>query len=190
MSLESRVPIQGYGLSIPAPPGWHVAITRRYPGSPPEAGTPRGGLAVRAVDAVGLRGPSGEVTYPVLHAATVPLAGGRGDFGTGVVDVLGPNDVFVALIEYGSQVADEGLFAPQGIPRLAPSQFHPDRLQRAIPGRSAAQHFFSDGGRAFCLFAVVGAHSRRMATVPAAAALVRQIQVADRRSLLAAGGTR
>jgi hypothetical protein len=46
---------------------------------------------------------------------------------------------------------------------------------RAIPGRSASQHFFTAQERAFCLFTVVGSHSRRMATVPRAAQVVRSM---------------
>jgi hypothetical protein len=107
------------------------------------------------------------------------MPGDRGDFGTGVVDDLGPEDVFVALLEYGPDVADRGLFEKRGMPALAPSQFSPDRLQRHIPGRSASQHFFSAGGRAFCLFTVLGSHARRMATVPRAVDLVRRVQIVD-----------
>jgi hypothetical protein len=74
------------------------------------------------------------------------------------------------------------------VPRLAPSQFGPDRLQRVVPGRSAAQHFFTEGGRAFCLFVVLGSHARRMALVPPAAQMVRGIAITDRATLLANGG--
>jgi hypothetical protein len=143
-----------FGLSAELPPGWQVAIIRR-PASP------------------------GEVTHPVLHASTKDLPAERGDFGTGVVDDMGPDDVFVALIEYGDDLADRGLFEKQGMPRLAPSQFSPDRLQRHIPGRSASQHFFSTGGRAFCLFTVLGSHARRMASVPKAVELVRGLSITD-----------
>ena len=71
---------------------------------------------------------------------------------------------------------------------LAPSQFGPNRLQRPLPGLSASQHFFSSGGRAFCLFTVVGSHARRMATVPRAAALVSTISITDRVTLARQGG--
>ncbi len=107
--------------------------------------------------------------------APVPCRPDRGDFGTGAVDLLGPDDVFVALVDYGPEVADQGLFERQGMPKLAPSQFAPNAMQRPLPGMSAAQHFFSSGGRAFCLFTVLGSHARRMASVPRAAALVRTL---------------
>ncbi len=125
--------------------------------------------------------------HPILHACTLDLPANRGDFGSGVVDLLGSEDIFISLIEYGSDVADQGLFADQGMPRLAPSQFGPARLQRPLPGRSASQHFFSVGGRAFCLFTVIGSHSRRMGTVPRAAAVVRGFGVTDRRTMVRRG---
>jgi hypothetical protein len=112
----------------------------------------------------------------------------RGDFGSGVVDLLGPDDVFVALVDYGAEVADQGLFEKQGLPRLAPSQFAPNRLQRPLPGMSAAQQFFSVGGRGFCLFTVLGSHARRMASVQRAAALVSTLQITDRDTLVRQGG--
>jgi hypothetical protein len=103
------------------------------------------------------------------------------------VESLGTEDVFVALVEYGSDLADAGLFEKQGVPRLAPSQFGPHRMPRDIVGRSASQHFFSVGGRAFCLFTVLGSHSRRMATVPRAAAIARSFQIVPAATMHARG---
>ncbi len=163
-----------YGLAADAPRGWHVAVTRR-PGGTDPAPTARG-LAPQ------------DVTRPVLHACTRAMPTARGDFGTGVVDLLGPDDIFVALVDYGTEVADQGLFEKQGVPRLAPSQFGPNRLQRPLPGLSASQHFFSSGGRAFCLFTVLGSHARRMASVPRAVTLVNSLQITDRATLVRQGG--
>jgi hypothetical protein len=53
---------------------------------------------------------------------------------------------------------------------------------------SASQHFFSDGGRAFCLFTVLGSHARRMASVPRAAALVGTLRITDQATLRRQGG--
>jgi hypothetical protein len=166
-----------YGLEARPPVGWHVVVSRR-PGmqSPPDD------QRMAAAQA------EGDVTRPVLHACTRSLPADRGDFGSGAVDLLGPNDIFVAVVDYGTEVADQGLFARQGIPRLAPSQFAPNRMQRPLPGMSASQHFFSQGGRAFCLFTVLGSHARRMASVPRADALVRTVQITDRHTLARLGG--
>ncbi len=173
--------VQNFGLSAPRLPGWSLDITRREP---------EAGARVATVGGTGLLAVSGEVVRPILHAATVALPAARGDFGSGVVDALGSSDVFVALVEYGPEAADQGLFAAQGMPRLAPSQFHPDNLQRVQARVSAAQHFFSVGGRAFCLFTVVGQHNRRMVTVPQAAALVRRVDITPRSALAQTGSHR
>jgi hypothetical protein len=167
-----------YGLAADVPAGWHVAVTRR-PGASPSTLAERRVAADAALE---------DVTRPVLHACTRPLPDARGDFGSGVVDLLGPDDVFVALVDYGPEAADVGLFANQGMPRLAPSQFGPNRLQRPLPGLSASQHFFSEGGRAFCLFTVLGSHARRMASVQRAAAMVRTVRITDRDTLTRQGG--
>lgn len=52
-----------------------------------------------------------------------------------------------------------------------------DRLARYVPGRSAGQWFFTEGGHGFCLYAVTGAHSRRMVIVPTISRVVRSIRV-------------
>lgn len=170
-----------YGLGASAPQGWQVAVSRR-PGAEPPA--PAAAGARSATPSV----PEADVTRGVLHACTRPMPADRGDFGSGVVDLLGPDDIFVALVDYGAEVADQGLFENQGMPRLAPSQFGPNRLQRPLPGMSASQHFFSSGGRAFCLFTVVGSHARRMASVPRAAEMVASIRITDRATLARQGG--
>jgi hypothetical protein len=165
----------GYGLGLDVPRGWSSAILRR-PVTAPVAGS-----AERPAPA------PGERTLPVVHVCTRALPATVGDFGGGLVEVLGADDVFVALLEYGSDLADTGLFERQGVPRLAPSQFAPNRMPRDIPGRSASQHFFSVGGRAFCLFTVLGSHSRRMATVPRAAAVVRTLTIESAATMRARG---
>ena len=172
-----------YGLRAAAPQGWQVSVTRRPGAEPAPSGVVTRGGAPDAPEAT-----RADVTRAVLHACTRSMPADRGDFGSNVVDLLGPDDVFVALVDYGTEVADQGLFENQGMPRLAPSQFGPNRLQRPLPGMSASQHFFSSGGRAFCLFTVVGSHARRMASVPRAAALVSTIRITDRATLARQGG--
>jgi hypothetical protein len=147
------VNLSRYGLHLAVPPGWEARIYRRAPEDP------------------------GELSYPVLHLGTVPLPAVRGDYGGGVVEHLGSEDVFISLLEFGSAVADEGLFAHQGLPRLRPSQFAPGRLPHVQADVSAVQHFFSAAGRAFCLYVVVGSDGRRMATVPKAESALRGLTI-------------
>ena len=144
--------LRNHGLSVTVGDGWDHRIFRRT-------------------------AAPGEQTLPILHASTRPLPADRGDLGSGAVDLLGSDDVFMSLVEFDPELAGQGLFGPQGMPRLAPSQFSPARLQRVFGGRSAAQHFFTDNGRAFCLFVVLGSHARRMAVVPKAERKVAQLGV-------------
>jgi hypothetical protein len=140
-------------MTLEVPSGWEARVYRR---APEEAG---------------------ELSYPVLHVSTVPLPAVRGDYGGGVIEHLGSEDVFISLLEFGAAVAGEGLFAHQGIPPLRPSQFGPGRLPHVQADVSAVQHFFSDARRAFCLYVVVGSDGRRMVTVPKAESALRGLTI-------------
>ena len=125
--------LAAHGLDLALPAGWEGRIRRRAAATP------------------------GERTYPVVHLATVPLPEERGDFGGFVVDTLVGDDVFVTLFEYGPESANKSLFATRGLPRtLRADQFSPRRLQRSLPGQTGCQIFFTEAGRAFCLYVVVG----------------------------------
>ena len=116
----------------------------------------------------------------LLHAATVPLPAERGDFGSGVVETLGPDDVFVSLFEYDPVDARQPLFEAQGLPAVRPADFSPAVLQRTGQGHTGAQWFFSTAGRAFCLHVVLGSHSRRAAGAARVAALLSGTVIAGR----------
>ncbi len=131
--------MSGWGIDAAIPAGWDARLYRRVPG-----------------DAM-------EQTFPVLHAANFPLPANRGDFGSGAVEVMGPTHLFVSLLEYGDASVSTPLFAKYGMPkRLSPQDFRPDQLQRPIPGQLGVQRFFTDSGRAFCLYAVLGSYAARL----------------------------
>jgi hypothetical protein len=144
--------VAAHGLAVTTPPGFEVAITRR---------------------------PSvaGETTAAVLHAATVALPAGRGDYGAGVVEALGPDDVFVALLDFGADNAGTALFAESAVPVLTPDVFRPKAMQRVIPGQAGVQRFFTVEGRAFCLYAVIGAHARRAFLSPRVNGVVGALEI-------------
>jgi hypothetical protein len=50
-------------------------------------------------------------------------------------------------------------------------------LQRLIPGQSGVQRFFSERGRAFCLYVVIGSHSSRRALVEEVNRLLATLEV-------------
>ncbi|HLG68283.1 MAG TPA: hypothetical protein VKV36_10490 [Acidimicrobiales bacterium] len=145
--------IRSHGIEMAVPAGCEARIFRR----PPVAGA---------------------ATYPVVHLATFPLPGDVGDFGNGAVQVMGGNDVFVVLFEYGPESVGQALFARQGMPRaLAPSDFQPYRLRQGVGGRSGTQWFFVEAGRPFSLYAVLGSHARRATLVPRLNGLLAGIAV-------------
>lgn len=133
----SPVRIASYGLAVTPPSGWEAHIYQR------EANTP------------------GTQTLPVVHAATVPLPATRGDYGSGVVETLGPQDVFVALLDFGPTAAGTALFAPTGIPGLTADMYQPNALQRVLAGQAGVQRFFTNAGHGYCLYSVVGSFANR-----------------------------
>ena len=107
------------------------------------------------------------VTYPVGQFATFPIPDGIGDFGSGAVTLMGPSDVFATLFEYGPESLGTALFARPGRPTaFAETDFSPMTLRRGIPGQSGTQWFFTESGRPFSFYAVLGSHAQRPALVP------------------------
>ena len=140
-------------LDLSLPPGWQAAARRQpevVPGRP-------GNLLV--------------------HAATVPLPRERGDFGSDVAGRLGPEDVFVSLFEYDRESVGTALFSSRGLPVVRPADFQLGALQRSRAGQSGAQYFFTEAGRAFCLFAILGSHGRRVAGASRVNGLVRGMRI-------------
>ena len=106
-------------------------------------------------------------SYPVAQFATFPLPDDVGDFGSGAVSVMGPGDVFATLFEYGPESLGTALFARQGRPStLGVADFSPTVLRRGLPGQSGTQWFFTEGGRPFSFYAVLGSHVLRASLVP------------------------
>jgi hypothetical protein len=116
----------------------------------------------------------------LLHAATITLPEERGDFGSGVVEQLGPDDAFIAMLEYDDRDADKVLFRLPRLPVPKPSDFSPDVLQRTRADNTGAQWFFSVSGRPFCLHAVLGSHARRAPGATKVAQLLSGLTVGPR----------
>ena len=93
---------------------------------------------------------------------TFPLPDDIGDFGSGAVTLMGPDDVFATLFEYGPESIGTALFARQGRPPVfSPGDFSPIVLRRGLVGQSGTQWFFTEAGRPFSFYAVLGSHQRR-----------------------------
>ena|SRR6266545_4863333 len=124
--------LAAHGMAVELPEGWEGRIFRFD--APPPA-----------------------VNLPVLHAADRPLTSQRSTYGAEVVASLGGTGTFMALVEFDPATAGTGLFAPRGVPAPARlSEFAPNAMERALPGLAARQRFFTEGGRAFCLYLVIG----------------------------------
>ena len=109
----------------------------------------------------------GATSYPVAHFATFPLPADVADFGGGAVTLMGPSDIFAVLFEYGPESVGKALFARQGMQRsLTTSDFRPTVLRRGLGGQSGTQWFFTEAGRPFTFYAVLGSHARRGLLVP------------------------
>ena len=142
-----------HGIEVALPTGWEGRLFRR----------PRDGeVAAADADILGEPAAPQETTNAVLHASTIAVPPGVGDFASGAVDKLGADDIFVVLFEYDPSSTGTELFKSAGIPRpLSAEDFSPNVMQRAIRGQAGVQKFFNDQGRAFCLYVVIGAYARR-----------------------------
>ncbi len=116
--------------------------------------------------------------FPVAQFATFPVPAGAGDFGGGAVDRMGPLDIFAVLFEYEPESAGAALFARAGMPRtLRAEDFRPYTIRRGLGGQSGTQWFFTEQGRPFTFYAVLGGHSQRFRLVPRINALLASIDV-------------
>lgn len=148
--MTSASTIAAHGIEVTLPPEWEARIFQR-PVPTADQEVKQRDRRSRAL------GWPGEQMAPGLHAGTFALPGGRGDFGTGVLDVMSARHAFVALLEYGPQEVGSALFEPAGaLPRPQAGDFSPSCLQRRLPGQLGYQRFFTTADRALCLFVVVG----------------------------------
>ena len=154
--------VRGFGIRADLPRGWEAAM-RSAPPSPPDPGE----VATMAT-----------TTNPVLHAGTFPLPVDRGDFGSGAVETMREGDTFVALLEYDRDEVGTALFSAQGMPRrLDPRRFNHRSLQRVLPGQAGYQTFFTEAGRAFCLYIVLGAEEDKLVQVRRAEQMLASIVI-------------
>ena len=58
--------------------------------------------------------------------------------------------------------------------------FSPNALQKTIRGQAGCQRWFTESGRPFCLYVVLGGYDRATQLVPQANTAVRSIRVEAR----------
>ena len=120
-----------------------------------------------------------------LHAGNFTLALPDGEFGDRSTGAMVPGASFIALTEYrpGAGLrAGAGLFASRRIPLpLDPTAFAQTGLAHPRPGQVGMQHFFTSGGRPFCLYVVLaGGRGHRRAQLASVDHVLSTVRI-DRR---------
>ena len=166
-----RASVAAHGLRVTLPDRWEARLYRRDTpaGEPDEPASPFASPATS--------GRPGESANPVLHLANFALPPGRGDFGTGAVERMGPAHAFVALVEYDAEEAGTALFAARGLPYPDVTDFAPNALQRRLPGQLGCQRFFTEQGRPFCLYVVLGSRASAGALVGEVHSVLHNVEV-------------
>jgi hypothetical protein len=156
------VKLSAHGLSLELPRGFEGRIYLR---ETPEAehqvehqveDVAVGTLSRRRLVHPGRVGWAPEQPHPVVHLANFALPAGRGDFGTGAVEIMSANHVFISVLEFGAAEAGTALFAHEGTPLPSPAEFSGNALQRRLSGQAGWQRFFTNNGRPFCAYVVLG----------------------------------
>lgn len=145
--------LSDHGITIDVPHGWEARLS--VPDLPPPA-----------------------VNLPVLHMADLPLGTRRSSYAveTAASMPAATGGAVVSLVEFESHLANAGLYAPQGAPRIRPADLDPRALQFARADQAGVQRFFSMQGRAFSLYVVASVDrgtQRRLSAVNAALASLR-----------------
>jgi len=133
--------LAGYGLAVHLPDRWEGRVYQRadsVPAAPAVLAGSAGSIG-SAVSAQSVALWQDERTHPVLHLANFALPGSRGDFGTGAVERMGAEHVFIAVLQFGADCLGTALYAPTGFPRLAARDFNPNGLQRRVAGQAGFQ---------------------------------------------------
>ena len=95
---------------------------------------------------------------------------------------MGPADVFASLFEYGPESVGTALFARQGRPTgFSDGGLLPHDPAPGHPGQSGTQWFFTEAGRPFSFYAVLGSHALRAALVPRVNTLLASLDREPRR---------
>lgn len=152
-----RSTVAAHGLEVTVPPRWEARLFLRDGFGEPD-----------------------ESMSPVLHLGNFALPAGRGDYGSGAVDKMRARHVFVALLEFGATEVGSELFSARGFPRPHVADFAPNALQRALPGQLGSQWFFTEQGRAFCLYVVLGSRQHAEGLVAEVQLVLDNITVSPR----------
>ena len=124
--------------------------------------------ATTAPSRAGATGSPSEVPDPVVHLANFALPEDRGDFGSGAVDLMGagPRARGPVRVRRPTASAQPLFAAPAASPRSPAAMFSRRPSSRRPAARPACQLFFTQNGRAFCLYVVLGDQREAAAARP------------------------
>ena len=149
--------ISAAGLAVELPDGWEGVIEGER-------------FALQLHD--------GAQRFALMHLANFPLPAARGDFGSAAVENMGPGDILIVLKEFSPEAAKTPLFEMQGLPSApVPADFLREMLQRPLEGQAGMQRFFTEQGRAFCLYIVIGSFIDRADLVPPLAQILARLEI-------------
>jgi hypothetical protein len=147
--------LSAHGITMPLRRGWEARVW--VPDLPPPA-----------------------ENHPVVRLAHFALPNSRNTYAEDVADGLRPGQVVASLAEFSPALADRGLYAPQGVPRVQVEDLDPRAVQRQGHGRAGVQRFFSVRGRAFSLYVVAREGDGLPAALAALDAQLRDVVVDPR----------
>jgi hypothetical protein len=97
------------------------------------------------------------INLPILHLTDAVLTVERSSYAPELAARAGGTGTLVALLEFDRSLANVGLYARRGLHLpLTRERFHHRALQFPSRVQEGHQRFFSEGGRAFCLYVVLG----------------------------------
>jgi hypothetical protein len=97
------------------------------------------------------------INLPILHLTDVVLTQERSSYAPELAARAGGSGTLVALLEFDHALANVGLYERKGLHLpLTRERFHHRALQFPSRVQEGHQRFFSEGGRAFCLYVVLG----------------------------------
>jgi hypothetical protein len=116
---------------------------------------------------------------PVVHAANIPLPPDDGDFATLASQSLPADGVVVVLIDFGTADAGTPLYANPAPTGVEAAELQPQTLLRRLPGQRGLQRFFTSGGRAMCLYVVVGSAAHAADLAAAVSGVLATLAITD-----------
>jgi hypothetical protein len=149
--------IQAFGITANVPAGWDGRIFKR------------------AADE-----SAGEIGLPCAQFSTVSIPESSGSFGAGCVELLGENDVFIALVEYTTDKGSTLFSHLDRMPPLREENFSPSVLQRTLMGQAGFQTFLTLGGRPFSLYVVLGSLRSASSALPRVNLILSSVEVGEK----------